>query len=299
MKLYHYGLCATLNTNNGLQRAFKKYYDYRESHTSVPSRNVITDIKSFKPDVLFTQIQTPNVITVDFINQIKPYCGRIINFTGDVREPTPQWYFDIGRVINKTLFVSNVDVLNARNNGVNSDWIQIGFDDEIFNDKKEPCPTSEIVFMANNYNHFPLSSYRVEIANALRNEFGSRFQLYGSGWKIPSLDSNGSLEHQASILRGCKIAINCSNMNHSLYTSDRMLKIMGSGAFCLSHEFQDCQELYNNTENIVIFNSISQLISQCHLYLNDTAKREEIAKNGYYLTHSLYTWDKFVNNIIK
>jgi spore maturation protein CgeB len=301
LKIYHIGLCATPGTNNGLQRAFRKVSQYKEVYSGNPDMNnqAVKDIFTFKPDIVFMQIQTPNVIHAETIKKIKPYCGKIINFTGDVRNPLPDWYIEIGKLIDLTLFVSMDDVQIARSKGIKADWLQLGFDESIYNDKVTPANTADIVFTANNYHHFPLSKFRSDIAHALYKEFKDRFILYGSGWTIKSLDSNHSMQKQAEVFRGCKIAINCSNYDHSMYVSDRMLKIMGAGAFCLSHNFKDHDKLYKDGENFAVFDSIPEMIELCHAFLENDQERNRIAKNGYDLTHKLYTWDCMINNLIK
>ncbi len=300
LKIYHIGLCANPGTNNGLQRAFRKVSEYREIHTSHPNLNyqIIQDVSEFKPDIVFMQIQTPSIIYRETIWQMKPHCGKIVNFTGDVRSPLPNWYIEIGKEIDLTLFVSMTDVDIATARGIKADWLQLGFDELIYNDKVIPAKVADIVFTANNYDHFPLSGFRSMVAKALSNEFKDRFQLYGSGWTIPSLDSNHSMEVQASVFRGCKIAINCSNYNHSMYVSDRALKIMGAGAFCLSHNFEDHDKLYKDGENLVVFDSIPEMIELCYAFLDNETERNRIAKNGYKLTHELYTWDSMIKNLL-
>lgn len=301
MKIYHIGLCANPGTNNGLQRAFRKVSEYKEIHTGHSNLNaqIIKDCEAFRPDIVFMQVQTPNIIHVETMRSIRPFCGKIVNFTGDVREPFPKWYIEIGKEIDLSLFVSMKDVGIAKVSGIEADWLQLGFDEEIYNDTAKPSVSAEIVFTANNYDHFALSKERSQVAHALKKEFGNRFQLYGSGWTIPSLDSNHSMQVQASVYRGCKIAINYSNYNHSMYVSDRCLKIMGAGAFCLSHDFKDHENLYENKKNIAIFNSIPDMIEQCYYYLENDQERNLIARNGYELTHKLYTWDSMIKNLIR
>lgn len=297
MKLYHIGLCATSGTNNGLQKAFKKHCEYYEVHTGHKNLNaqIVSDCERIKPDIVFMQIQTPNVVLIDTINKIRPHVGKIINFTGDVRSPLPEWYIETGKLIDLTLFVSNTDVKLAREKGIKADWIQIGFDPEIFNltaSKK----SVDVTFSANNYTQFPLSKYRYDIVHALKNRSG--FALFGSGWKpVIAGDTNYSLEAQSVILNNSKIAISCSNFNHSKYISDRTLRIMGAGTFCLHHHFEDCEELYKDKEHLVYFRSIPEMIDLIDYYLEHEEERERIAKNGYELTHQLYTWDSFVKNI--
>lgn len=301
LKIYHIGLCATPGTNNGLQKAFKKVSEYRDIHTGHKDLNnqIIKDVSGFRPDIVFMQIQTPDVVKVETIKQIKKYCGKIVNFTGDVRSPLPYWYIEIGKEIDLSLFVSNEDVEISRTRGINAEWIQIGFDPEIFNDKVVPAKVADIVFTANNYDCFELSAYRREVAYALSREFKNRFQLYGNGWNIPSLDCNASMEQQAAIFRGAKIVINVSNYNQSMYTSDRLIKAMGSGAFCLSHEFEAMENIYEKNYHLSSFDSIPDMIEKCHYYLSDEAERKRIALNGYNLTHALYTWDSMMINLIR
>jgi len=251
------------------------------------------------PDLVFMQIQTPNVVSLETLKEIKPFCGMIVNFTGDVRDPLPQWYIDTGKLIDLTLYVSMDDVERSREKGIKADWLQLGFDETIYNDRVKPISPAEIVFTANNYDHFTLSKERQAAAKALMAEFGGRFQLYGSGWTIPSLDSNASMEKQAQVFRGCKIALNYSNYNHSMYASDRILKLMGGGAMCLSHNFKDHDKLYKDGENIVIFNDVKDMIDKAKYYLENEVERKRIALNGYNLTHSLWTWDKMIENLLK
>lgn len=299
MKTYHIGLCATPGTNNGLQRAFKSHAEYKEIHTSHKDLNnqVIKDCESFRPDIVFMQIQTPGIIHKETIRAIRNSCGKIVNFTGDVRDPLPSWYIEIGKEIDKTLFVSQTDVDIASARGIKAEWMQIGFDETIFK-KTLIEPSTDIIFSANNYSQFPLSKYRKSIAHALSDSFGNKFQLYGNGWDIPAIDTNASQQVQAAILRCAKIAVSCSNFDHEKYISDRTLRIMGAGTFCLHHYFKGCEDLYTDREHLVYFRSIPEMIDIAKYYLEHEEERERIARNGYELTHKIYTWDSFVKNVI-
>lgn len=84
-----------------------------------------------------------------------------------------------------------------------------------------------------------------------------------------------------------------------MYASDRILKLMGGGAMCLSHDFKDFDKLYTEGENIVIFKSIPDMIEKIYYYLENDLERKRIAKNGYDLTHKNWTWDCMIKNLIK
>jgi spore maturation protein CgeB len=294
LKIYHVGLNA--GTNDGLEQSFKKNFNYQWVNTSDKNLNlkIVSDCKAFNPDLVFIQVQTPNIIYNDTLAAIRPYCGKIFNFTGDVRDPLPNWYIETGMHVDLTLFVSMDDVRKA-SPYINCNWIQIGFDNIFFSKLTPPVPAADIVFMANNYGSFPISNYRKQIVQALQKEFKSKFEVFGSGWAT-ARNINNSLIKQAQIYRGCKIAINCSHYNHSMYSSDRILRIMGSGAFCLSQEFKDWNILYG--DHLRIFNDIPDLLEKCHYYLEKEDERKNIAERGYEFTHNLYSWDKFVENLI-
>jgi hypothetical protein len=294
LKIYHIGLNA--GNNDGLEKAFKKVSDYEFINTRDPHLNekVINTCKEFMPDLVFIQVQQANVLHIETLRSIRPYCGKIINFTGDVRGPLPAWYIETGKHIDLTLFVSMEDVMKSKPY-INSDWIQIGFDDSIFNNKTAPLKSPEIVFLANNYGSFPLSNYRKDIAATLTKEFKNRFEVFGTGWNR-ARDFNSSLLSQAQIYRGSKIAINYSHYNHSMYSSDRILRIMGSGTLCLTHDFKGCDSLYG--DQLVKFSNLNDLVEKCHYYLNNENERKHIADKGYEFTHTLFTWDKFVKNLI-
>jgi spore maturation protein CgeB len=294
IKIYYIGLNA--GNGDGLERAFNKVSNCRWINTNDRNLNnrVIEECKEFKPDLVFIQVQSPGILNNSTLQNIRPFCGKIINFTGDVRDPLPNWYIETGKLIDLTLFVSMTDVRKSQDQ-INCDWIQIGFDDTIFNKHTEHVKSADIVFMANNYGSFPVSNYRKEIVSTLSNEFKGRFEVFGTGWNRAN-NINDSLLKQASVYRGCKIAINCSHYNHSMYSSDRILRIMGSGAFCLSHEFRDYDKLY--ADHLAIFKNINDLVEKCHYYLENEEDRKRIANNGYEFTHTLYTWDRFVQNLI-
>jgi spore maturation protein CgeB len=294
MKIYHIGLNA--GNGDGLERAFKKVANYKWINTKDKQLNqkVVLDCKEFKPDLVFIQVQSPGIINNPTLEALRPYCGKIINFTGDVRDPLPDWYLETGKNVDLTLFVSMNDVRKARPY-INCNWIQIGFDDQIFNRNIPPIPAPEIVFLANNYGSFPLSNNRKDLVKSLSNEFKNKFEVFGSGWS-KARNLNSSLLDQASIYRGCKIAINYSHYNHSMYSSDRILRIMGSGAFCLSHEFTDHDILYG--DHIETFKDNRDLIEKCKYFLRNEEERNNISNKGYEFTHSLFTWDKFVQNLI-
>src|SRR5688572_22897024 len=94
------------------------------------NRDLISIYNKHKPDLVFMQIQTGGRIDVHTARAMKD--AFVINWTGDVRYPLPKWYTEIGRNISLTLFTNMPDVHELRRNGVNADYLDIGFPEKIF-----------------------------------------------------------------------------------------------------------------------------------------------------------------------
>lgn len=196
MKLLHIGLYRT-GERGAMQEAFNEHYQYAEINTSTPNFNeeVKNMVDKFCPDIVFMQIQSEGIIDVDTVKYIKKKDVFVANWTGDVRTPVPDWYIDLAPHIDVTLFTNIADVKDLKGRGLRADYLQIGFDPNIYCPEAitEPILTTPpIVLCANNYdNHFPLSKYRKDIVAALKKEFKDKFAIYGNGWE----KNNGSFNY--------------------------------------------------------------------------------------------------------
>jgi spore maturation protein CgeB len=244
----------------------------------------------------------------------------ILNWTGDVRKEVPNWMIDYSNDVDLTLFSNMNDVQTSLQKGVRADFLQVGFDKIHFNPLGEKGNYPEILFLGTNYGDlFPLSHFRRQMVERLKNEFGSRFGLYGGGWDknennfslsilphmnqtqnnyIKYADGNiSSYAEEGKAYRSCKIAINLSHFEYSRYSSDRMFRILGSGAFCLTHRFPDIEKDFKIGEEVVVWESIDDLVSKINYYLKNEREREIIAMRGCALARSKYTWNNFAENL--
>lgn len=290
---------------NGFQIPMRKiaekgYWELKSSH---PNFNYeITElVRRHKPDIVFIQLQTEGVLDVQTAYDIAR-TSFVINWTGDVRAPTPAWYLNIGRNIQLTAFTNMTDVKVLLENRINSDYLEIGINPDIYKKRELPKnPNLDIVCMFNEYGtQFPLSGYRRDIVNTLKAHFGTRCSIYGVGWgALSSGEVNGSQEQESILYNQAKIAINCSHFDFERYSSDRMLRILGSHTFCLSHNYAGIEQDYKIGEHVAIFNNLSELITQCEHYLNNDVERERIAQAGGELCHANFTFEKMAENIVK
>ena len=300
--------------NPAMGKAFSIKTDYRfidwTAWTAIPNNVLnlhkhITDVcVDFKPDMIFMQIQSPGVITPEFVQTLP---GLIINWTWDYRDPTPQWMVDIAPYV-ISAFTNETDVEYLQSLGYDSMFLQGGFNNKVYDPdgqlySKDDSP--EIVFMANNYPDdeydFPLSKYRIELVDALKEKYGTKFAVYGFGWlgQNPLQSFMHREAKEAASYRSSKIAINLSHFEAERYTSDRMFRILGSGPLCMTHWYPGIEKDFTDGEHLLVWRTTEELMNLIDEYLpNINTERIRISAAGCKLAHMNYTWDDMVRNIV-
>jgi spore maturation protein CgeB len=275
---------------------------------------------NFNADYIFMHTQS-DAVRIETLKELSKN-SKIINWTGDVRKEVPNWMIDYSNDVDLTLFSNMNDVQTSIQKGVRADFLQVGFDKIHFNPLGEKGNYPEILFLGSNYGDmFPLSSFRRQMVERLKNEYGNRFGVYGNGWDITNDISTNHLYHlphiksnvnstnkiadgnitnyaeEGKAYRSCKIAINLSHFAYSRYSSDRMFRILGSGTFCLTHRFPDIEKDFKIGEEVVVWESIDDLVSKINYYLKNEREREIIAMRGCALARNKYTWNNFAENL--
>jgi len=248
-------------------------------------------------DVIFLHVQREGVIPLKRTKVLHDAGVKIFNFTGDVRQPIPRWYLELAPYVT-TLFTNAHDVNVFRSKGFNSEYFQVGYNEHYYNKDVSAYPNApEIVFFGNNYGKtFPLGELRKEMVSRLQKKYGNRFKVYGSGWpRAENLNNNQTLE--GFIYRGCKIAINLSHFNLSRYSSDRLFRILGCGAFCLSHRYKDIDLEFADGQDLVCFDNLDHLEKLIDRYLLMGQERQRIAKNGNLKCTTEFTWTARMNQL--
>lgn len=302
MKILHIGLCVQPKPYNGFQQAFIDVVgqdNYREIATSDKDLNVNTLLlfNEFKPDIVFMQIQSPGIITHSVCKIMKDDGAYIINWTGDKRHEVPQWMIDLAPYVSLTSFSNMDDVKTMRSLGFKSEYLEIGYDPEIYKPEGEALNIPEIVFMGNNYGrgYFPMSGFRIDMVDFLKTEYGNRFGVYGSGWAYGNGNFNHSQLEEAKAYRGAKIAINCSHFDSLNYNSDRLLRILGSGTACISYNHLGMFDTYK--ENVSGYFDDFTGLKKCIDFVLDNYNREKLS--GQQFVKNTFTFKHQVENIIK
>lgn len=298
MRIFHLGLCVGPPPFDSMRKAFlANCTDYIELSTGEKEVNqkAINMARAFKPDLIFMQIQAPNIIYLDTVLQLKKTGAFIINWNGDIRDKTPQWMIEMAPFIDRTLFSNLRDAGNVVNGG----FLEIGYDPEIYTPIGDSYNLPEIGFFGNNYglNKFPLSRMRMQLNNLMQKHFRHKYAVYGNNWINAKVNFNVSQAEEAKAYRGIKIGINLSHFDAPMYSSDRILRIMGSGCFCLAKEYEMMP--YKDGEHLRTWRTFSELIQLINYYLSHDDERKEIAQRGQKYVLENYTFDAMVKNIIK
>ena len=274
-----------------ISKALKAVTDYKEILPHAPANLIRQLYDSHKPDCVFMQIQSPgfNIGLVEYMSKN----SIVINWSGDVRDPFPQWYRDFNKYC-VTCFSNMRDVRE-----VGGEFIQIGTDPDIFKKWEAIDTGGDIVFMANYSPRFPLSEYRLHMVNFLKATYGKRFKMIGNNF--PHTDGNlmNNQIGESQFYSGSKIAISLSHYNLERYFSDRLIRAMGSGCFTLSHYYEGISKDFQVCEHLDVFRDFEELKFKIDYYLSHEAERDRIADNGYEYVHKNFTSHKMAQDILK
>lgn len=281
-KVLHIGINAPQYTNSGHKKGFEQldyeYYFFDWQHArfengdiAVVRRGMIDMAEKVRPDLIFLQIQTKNVIDAETARLLQAIAPTV-NFTCDVREDI-DWYIEVGQLISLTCFGSYEDVYKFRRKmstlmpmvskqGTgNCALVQSSCDMDIYHPLTVHEKDLDIVFIGNNYVgtnlDFPLAQERQDMIQFLYDTYGGKFRAYGLGQKIARMVQS---DEENRIYNRAKIAISHNNFDRAGYTSDRMWKIMASGCFCISKYSTGFDDIFKNSGQWKTFSELKSCI---------------------------------------
>ena len=274
------------------------YMELGQGAKELLNRDILKFSSELKPAITFLHIQRPGVISPEIAAQLK---GVVINYTYDVSLPVPEWYYDVGANISTTIFSSEKEVWDLKAKGIESQFQHVGYDNLVFRTDGSRGEYGDIVFLGNNYTadqNFELTDMRLDMVNFLKDKYGDQFKVYGNKW--PYNDGNLMYRElkEAECFRSCKIAINISHFDLERYTSDRMFRIMGSGAFCLTKWYPGIEKDFIDGEHLRVWKDFDELKTLIDYYLTHEEERNKIAQAGNKYVSEHLTWEIRIKNII-
>lgn len=298
------GLYAPTYNSDGIARAFAdngyevSIFDWQRLRFDVGpdgmKERLLTKAKMERPDLIFLHIQTPDNLDVETAAGLQSIAPTV-QFTFDVRDDI-RWYKEIAPHITLTLFGDLDSVDECRREGIlNVGYLQSSADYDWYKRMNVPVnekafPARDIVFIGNNFLNtnlnFPGAKQRSEMVEFMKDNFGDRFHVYGTGWRYSKM-----IHPQQEILvyNTCKVAITHNNYIRRGYTSDRLWRAMGCGAFTVSHYYPFINNDFN-AGAISTWLHFDMLKDEVEKALANEPYRTKVAESGYELVRQNHSW---------
>ena len=261
-----------------------------------------------RPTLVFMQLQTPGVVSPELVAQLRPLlapAGVVATWCGDVAGPNSPWsvgwQVPLGQAVDLTLHSSLTHVEALRAVGVaGAAYLQIGYDRAQY----RPAAIEkvhDVCFLGNRYYSAAYlkamrqhdADLRDAVIAEMANALGPRFALYGSGHK-GGLGQIPLRQAQEAYWRS-KIGLNISLCNFfGAYSSDRIFRILGCGALCLTKRFPLLSTYgLEHGKNCLIWDTPAEAVALARAYASPAreAERAEIAAAGAQLALEHHTWE--------
>jgi len=251
------------------------------------------------PAIIFLNIQNEEAINVETcirLNKIAP----VVAYSFDCRSYSKTiWLYDLAQNITLTCCSNEDDVIQCAIRGANAMLVPSSADYDLYQSRKKIRSVSgndpEIVFIGQNYSNtnagFEKAKERQEIIDFLYENYPMQFYAVGMG------QVNSRYVHpneEIGFYHTAKIIIGHSNFYRSGYSSDRLYRAMGSGAFYLTSYFPDMEDTFKDGIHLDSYQTKQELKDKIDYYLSHDAKRQEIAESGALFVRSYHRWqDRF------
>ena len=226
--------------------------------------------KEFQPEFAFCQFQDRGLITHKFPEYLKSIGCFSVNWSGDVRHPLPDWYKDLAPYFSITSFTNVPDVEEIRAMGYRAEFLQIGYDETIFN-TDGAGERSGVVFLGNNYSgyRFAESEGRREMVAALAKAFPDDFTVYGMSWEgiVPPKNNGGYLHEtmSAPVLKKALVSCGWDHFHRPGFASDRILRGTACGCAVVNQFYEGIEEEHPNVYHAP---NIAGMVDKVYFLLN-------------------------------
>jgi len=248
----------------------------------------VNAVKSFKPDLLYLQIQHTKVIDASSIKIVKDLFPKmkVVNWTGDVREGVPGTLLKVGKVSDYNMISSTGQIPMFEKVLHNVSYLQIGYNPKLYYPPAENKTTFKYdVSFIGHYNakeRYPGANERKEACSILRSTFGNRFALYGGYW-AKEYGSKGSINqrHLLDVYHNSICNLSISHFNDiAHYFSDRLLMCMAAGRPVISLKFPKWESYFTDNCDLVMVDSVSQIPEKVQMLKDNPELANFIGQQG-------------------
>ncbi len=258
----------------------------------------IRSAQEFKPDLAFCQFQAPDVITSRFPKVLSKLGCFAVQWAGDVRHPLPDHYVRMASHFDVTSFSNMTDVELIRATGMRSEFLQIGYDERIYEPGDEE--RSGVVFIGNNYSgyKFAESEGRRDMVKAMCEAFPDDFKVYGMSWEGIATEKNlGGYVREpgdADILRSASVAIGWDHFHRPWFASDRLLRATACGCATINQWYEGIKEEH---PHVAAAKSIEHMVALTRLALSNSEEAKAVGQLSAAHTLANHRWNNRVKQV--
>ncbi|MBQ8923210.1 MAG: glycosyltransferase [Lachnospiraceae bacterium] len=135
---------------------------------------------------------------------------------------------------------------------------------------------------------------RIRILTAISDKFKMDLWTLSDASMIPHINNRGGADSNnmmPQIIKCSKINLNLTNKPIKTGLPLRIFDLMGAGGFVISNYQSEIPEYFNPGEDIVLFESVPDLLDKIGYYLEHEDERIRIAKSGYEKVKKEHSYD--------
>lgn len=278
----------------GLRQAFERVGEVQEmDYLAIPQDELFLQVlkacETFKPTLIFTQIQGPDRFTPEDLRHIKIFADcPLVNWNGDY---SPQSMIS-PEMLN---LLQHVDLQLVTNGSVIKTLVMARVKAHMWLHSFEPAirdlpdvQAHDVVFLGNNY-----SDHRAELYKVLR-ALPCNVGIYGNGWPQSEGENTYDFTTGKALYRKAKICISDNEYTDAVgYLSNRPFQAMAAGCLVLQ---QNVERITDYTRWIGglhywHYKRLDELPDLVDYFLNNEEHRIEVAQTGAAWTRLHHNFD--------
>lgn len=135
---------------------------------------------------------------------------------------------------------------------------------------------------------------RIKTLQAISEHFNMDLWTLSDASMLPNINNRGGADSERmmpKIMKCSKINLNMTNRPIETGITLRTFDIMGCGGFVMTNYQAQIPEYFVPGEDLVMYESIPDLLDKIDYYLTHDEEREQIARNGYEKVKQYHTYD--------
>ena len=143
---------------------------------------------------------------------------------------------------------------------------------------------------------------RIIILNILSKRYKLNLYSWDYNELLGNVNYRGTCDYitqMPKIFKASKVNLNINLRISQSGIPQRVLDILGCGAFLISNYQPEIDENFVNGEEVVMYDSVEDACEKAIYYIENVNERERIAKNGYAKVRELFSYEKQLGEILR